>query len=113
MSDFGAGIALSEDWDFEIDSTGDIKTVSGQTELQKDVAFNVARNLQDVLGRRMDNATSKRIEISVQNVLVNEVRIDEVLSVDVRRIEMSDMFEVVAEAVATDERVELVFTVEL
>lgn len=112
MTDFGAGIALSQDWDFEVDATGDIETVSGEEELQKDVAFNVARRVRDVIGRRLDSATSKRIQIAVQSVLIDEVRIDEVQAVNVRQTSRHDTFEVVASAIASDDEIELVFTVE-
>lgn len=97
MSDFGAGVSLNEDWDFQVDSSGDLATVSGEQELQKDVAFNVARNWGDSIGRRVDSATQKRIQVTARDVLLNDPRIESITNLDVRRIEDNlNQFEVVA-----------------
>jgi len=38
-TDYGAGIELTQDLDLRIDSTGDISSVDGVDELEKDLAF--------------------------------------------------------------------------
>lgn len=98
MSDFGAGVGLNRDWDFEVDSTGDLTTVSGLDELEKDVAFNVARNWEDSIGRRVGSSTQKRIQITVRDVLIDEPRVNDIRNLTVRRVaDNANKFEVVAE----------------
>ena len=110
MSNFGSGIFLNEDWDFEVDVTGDLKSTSGPDELQKDVSFNVARNVE--IGKRLDSSTQKKIQVTVRDVLVNEYRIESIRELDVRRVDSSNKFEIIAEVdTITDETPELVFEV--
>lgn len=112
MSEFGAGPDLNENWDFEVNSTGDIATTIGVDELEKDIAFNVARRLDGEIGRRRDRSTEKRIQVIVEDIFAEEVRIDSVVDVTVREIANSNSFEVVAEANAgTGGSFELVFEV--
>jgi|APHM01.1.fsa_nt_gi hypothetical protein len=113
MSDLGAGIALNQDWDFEVDTTGDLRMTTGLAELQKDIAFNVADSLQSELGRRIDNTTAKRISVIVQNQLVEDPRVVAVGNTTVRRVDNTNEFEVVAEADTVDGPFELVFEVDV
>jgi len=110
MSNFGSGIFLNEDWDFEVDATGDLKSTSGLDELQKDVSFNLSRNIE--IGKRLDSSTQKSIQVTVRDVLVNESRIDSIRELEVRRVDSANKFEVIAEVdTITDETAELIFEV--
>jgi len=46
-TDYGAGIELTQDLDLRIDSTGDISSVDGVDELEKDLAFQLIRVFTD------------------------------------------------------------------
>lgn len=113
MSDLGAGIALNEDFDFEVDGTGDLRPTSGLAELQKDIAFNVASALQSELGRRVDSRTRKRINLIVQNQLIEDSRIGAINNVDVRELPPNDGYEVVADVDTVEGPFQLVFEVDL
>lgn len=52
MSDnFGAGIHLDEQFDFAVDTTGDIQSDRGVIELQKDLSFQMVISLSKYLGQ--------------------------------------------------------------
>lgn len=111
MSELGASVDLNEDWDFEVAASGDLETAVGLAELEKDVSFNVARNLDDTLGRRVDTATEKRIAIIVEDEMNTESRISAVNDVTVNQIADSNSFEIVADINAEGDSFELVFEV--
>lgn len=112
MSDLGGGIALNEYWDFEVSQTGDILATTGLAELQKDVAFNVARNVEEFIGRPAQNNTQKKIQIAVQDVLVDEPRVDAIIQVNVRQIDRTaNAYEVIANVETEVGPFELVFEV--
>lgn len=115
MSDLGAGIALNEDWDFEVDSTGDLLATTGIAELEKDVAFNVAREWEDSIGRRVDASAKKQIQITAQSVLLSDDRIDTVNNVTARQVNgHANKFEVVADVdTIVSGSIDLIFEVSL
>lgn len=111
MSELGAGVALNQHWDFDVDESGDIATAVGLEELQKDVAFNISRSLETMLGRRIDTSTSRRIAIAVEDEFAADPRISTINDVSVNRIDMTDRFEVVANVDSGDGPFDLVFEV--
>ena len=118
MSDnFGGGIYLTDNsdlaptWDLDVDESGDIRTVTGIDELNKDVAYATAVEIQDTaIGERLEPVVLRRIKAIVRSVFQDEERIDNILIVNAREAGM-DTVEVVAEVRANDETIELVFEV--
>ena len=117
MSDnFGGGIYLTTNtdqdpnWDLQVNEAGDIRTVTGNDELQKDVAFATAVRVQDSIGERLEPIVLNRIRAQVRGALNEEDRIDTVVIVEARE-SGTDTVEVVAEARAGTDAVELVFEV--
>lgn len=114
MSDLGGGIALQEEWDFEIDNTGDLRANTGIAELQKDVAFSVASALGDGLGSPVSQDTRERIDLTVQSRLLDEDRVTAVRSTTIRQTNQSQSgYEVVASVDTAEGPFDLVFEVEL
>lgn len=111
--ELGGGIYLDPDFDFEVDSTGDLRTSTDLDELGKDISFNVATELQGELGRRVDTTTQKRINLIVQNELIEDPRIGSINDVTVRQLLPNDGYEVVANCNTVGRTVELIFEVSL
>lgn len=114
----GAGLKLTEDWDLDIDMTGDLATVSGRSELEKDISMLVSIRLQNQLGDsispRLDNNTLKKIELLTERSLRSDVRVSDVDNVFARAAdEFDDM--VLVEAEVTDGKAghELIIEVDL
>jgi hypothetical protein len=85
MTELGAGPALDRSLDFTIDSTGDIDAVSGNAELQKDVAFQLQILLQEYLGQPLSTDVQTDIQATTANVLNSDNRVQ---SVDERSIQV-------------------------
>lgn len=113
MSSLGAGVGLNRDFDFEVDTTGDLATVTELDELEKDVAFNVARTLQESIGQPVTSSTAKELQVDVRDVLIEDSRINVVGSVTIRRIQRTNTYEVVAEVTTAEGPFELVFEVQV
>lgn len=79
--DLGGGVQLDDDWDFIIDSTGDITTVEGVPELEKDLAFRSTVALQPYLGQPIDNTLAEKIRNILRNAMLDDERIAEVNSI--------------------------------
>lgn len=117
MSDiYGGGIYLNNNddvgptWDIAVNSAGDIKTVTGEQELQKDVAYNTARRILQEFGQPLRPIVLNRIRARVRDALENDPRIDTVIDIDVTTVD-SNSVEIVASVDAVGERVELVYEV--
>jgi len=108
MSDkLGAGIKLTEDWDLEVSPTGDIATVSGRSELEKDLAMITAvyfdKHLGETIEPRKEANTLKSIETAVKRILRQEERVQRILNVTARpNPSITDSIVVEVEVVADD-----------
>lgn len=91
---FGAGIKLTRNWDLEIDNTGDIATVFGIDEFEKDVAYISAKTLHEYVGEPVSILTEKEIEQALIRVLREDERIDTIIELDVYRAGSTDEVEV-------------------
>lgn len=112
MTDFGAGPKLTQDLDWEVTTTGDIESVDGVDELQKDLALFSLINLEQFSGRRLRPRLKSRVVPQVNEILLNDPRIDEVFSVDVKFLQGEDELEIVADVLSNNEEQELVFNLE-
>lgn len=111
MTDFGAGIFLDSDLDFEVDESGDIRTTSGASELEKDLAFFVISVLNDRRGQRIDNRTLREIELITEDVLDRDPRVDSVSNVEARDVSGRNTIELIAKVIADTGEQELVIEV--
>lgn len=113
MTEYGGGIFLTKDWDFEVNNTGDIRTISGLDELEKDVAFQLASNLDQFIGSRITNEQANDIAIETQQQLSADPRIAAVLDLTVQFPDGDpDTVEVIATVRDTEgDEQELVFEV--
>ncbi len=86
-TDYGAGIALDRELDLEIDATGDIESVDGVDELEKDISFQLIRVLSDEVGLPISRKEESRIARLARITIEADPRISQVesLSADIRR----------------------------
>jgi hypothetical protein len=105
----GSGPALDRNFDFRIDSSGDIKASNGVSELEKDLAFNSAVLLQDFIGKVLTPTTRQEVNNTLESILEQEERIDSVQNITVEQVEYG--FDVEVVATVDDEKTDLVFPV--
>ena len=113
---FGSGLALTSDWDLDIDSTGDIKGFTGSNELEKDIAVLLAirlrRMMGDVIPSRNDTNARKQVELVARRTIQTDSRVTSVESVDVNiPTHSEDEVQIEAEVIADNDRYELHFEV--
>lgn len=116
---FGSGIHIHGDargdeyeWDFDISESGDLRTVSGIDELQKDLAFRAAVNLEETLGGPLTPTKMNRIRSKVRQTMEDDDRISRIVSLDVSRVDgRANTIQVNTTLTTIDGRAELIFEV--
>jgi hypothetical protein len=111
MTDFGAGPYLTKDLDFEITTTGDIRTTSGVAELEKDIALQSLINLRNEIGVRDTPQNRARFRSQVRDILLADPRINRVTSVSVTFSRRNEAAEIIADVITDNTEQELVFEV--
>jgi hypothetical protein len=111
--DLGSGAALDKNFDFSVDETGDIEASYGFDELEKDLAFKMAINLQQFLGQTPTGGTIAKVSNIARRVAQNDPRINAVPT-DQLSVSFSDelqeiTIELVAQIGGVNER--FIFTV--
>lgn len=88
---YGNGIFLDEDFDFDVDETGDIRASKGTDELEKDLAFQMAIALDPIIGQPPSQSTEAKLINRATAVALSDNRIESVDedNVEVREIELS------------------------
>jgi hypothetical protein len=86
MTDLGTGIYLDGSFDFEADSTGDIRATEGVRELQKDLAFQMVISLTKYLGQPPSGNLQEKVAGTAKRVAETDDRVD---FVDSRKTEVS------------------------
>lgn len=109
MTDFGAGPKLTQDLDFEITNTGDIETVSGVRELEKDLSLQSIIELENVGGMRSTPQNKARIRSRVRNILSRDPRVLAVPTVNVTFVPARDSVEIISRVLTDNGDQELVF----
>lgn len=84
-TDYGAGIELTQDLDLKVDSTGDISSVDGVDELEKDLAFQLIRVFTDEVGGLLSPKDKSRARRLARVTINQDPRVQDVRSVDVER----------------------------
>lgn len=112
MAEYGSGPFLSKGFDFEIDQSGDIRTTSGITELEKDLAFITSIFLQDIVGDPKYPETKTRTKRIIRDVVSQEPRVGTIDSVEVTYLNTDrDEVDLDVRVVTTDAEQDLVFPV--
>lgn len=111
--EFGSGIALDEQFDLSVGATGDLETVSGVEELQKDLSFQLTQELQEYLGSPSSSSLVAQVSNTTKNVLNADSRIDSVNSesISVSIDSANRNISISVTAVASGEVQELVFNI--
>lgn len=100
---WGSGMELTQDWDLEVDRTGDISSVAGLEELEKDLAFRSAQELAGSVGSVLNKDTVAQIKRAARRALSEDVRVNRVVSLEV--VEQGhEEVEVRATVVSSDEQ---------
>lgn len=113
MTEYGGGIYLTSNFDFEVDNSGDIRGEFGVSELEKDIAFNIVQEMQNIPGRRK---TQKTVAI-VRNRTVQQLRADPRVNSILGEVDVfypdqiGDVIEVAARVDTVDGEQQLVFPV--
>lgn len=106
---FGSGPALDENFDFIVNTVGDIKDADGLNELEKDLAFVSAFQLEDYIGKPLTPTIRQEIENTLTQIFDAEPRIDAVRDMSVEQVEYG--FDVKIDAIVNQEQQNLVFPV--
>jgi len=118
MTTYGSGLALDESWDFRVNAnTGDLDFEQEAQELQKDLAFGVARLLDGEVGDVLEAGELADIRLEVRDVIESDPRIDEVTDIEAATEDRQSMLviEVTAQVVTPDdaESIEQIFDIEI
>lgn len=79
MVENNAGIYLDGQFDFSIDSTGDIQAVYGSDELQKDLAFQMVLGLSQYLGTAPSGNLNAKVAGTAEAIATGDSRINSVV----------------------------------
>jgi hypothetical protein len=110
----GSGQFLDQSLDLEVGSTGDIKTVSGREELEKDLAFQMIFSLEPYTGQPPTPEIEAEVKRIAYRVAIADVR---VTAVDRENITVNwntrekELDATVPVTTTTDEQYDLVFNV--
>jgi hypothetical protein len=74
----GSGLYLDQTLDFDPSTTGDLRTVSGSEELQKDLAFQLLIVLGDYIGPPLTPGTRAEIKSLTVDTITSDSRVDRI-----------------------------------
>lgn len=89
VPELGSGISLEENFDLNLDTTGDIDSESGIDELQKDLAVATTLVLKQYLGEPPEKGVENRVSDVAKKMVENDVRVNRVVQGSVE-VEYSD-----------------------
>lgn len=107
--ELGSSPALDENFDFIVDSSGDVEDSDGLNELEKDLSFASAFRLEDFIGQPLTPTTRQKVENAVEEVFDREERIDSVQNIEVEQANYG--FDVQSGAIVNGEQQTLIFPV--
>lgn len=88
---WGSGLKLTRDWDLQIDETGDLKSVFGLEELEKDLAFRTAIEIEQEIGQILTKNTLAEIRITFRQALNEDVRVNRVVNVVAEQVDTNEV----------------------
>jgi hypothetical protein len=110
----GSGQYLDETFDFEVDTTGDIRASDGIEEVEKDLSFQMAITLSQFLGEQPTQEVEAEIKRMAYRVGIADVRVANIDRTNITVNWSNDMkqFDVgLPLTIETGEEYELVFEV--
>lgn len=78
-TEYGSGIYLTQNLDFEINTTGDLRASFGIDELEKDLAYNSIDELKEIPGRRKTQQTISIVKSRVEQLALADPRVSNVI----------------------------------
>lgn len=98
--EYGNGIGLTDKFDLIIDDAGDIASVSGSDELQKDIAFRVKRFIDPSDYQLLTTTGKEELRVDVETVVLADRRISSAEATIIETESLTDLkIEVTADAV--------------
>lgn len=79
----GAGFYLDQSFDLSVDETGDMKSASGISELEKDLSLQMAFQLREYLGTPPSENIKSKVASDAITLAELDTRVDSVESIDV------------------------------
>lgn len=73
----GSGLYLDQNLDFDPSTTGDLRTVDGSDELQKDLAFQLLIVLSDYIGPPLTPGTRSEIKSLTVDTILSDSRVQD------------------------------------
>ncbi|AGM11355.1 hypothetical protein M199_gp025 [Halogranum tailed virus 1] len=125
MAHYGSGPTLDKDWDFTVDNTGDIECTNQlgfeTAELEKDLAFAIARRLELELGKRTTPSQQATVKSLAREVILRDPRISRVIDLDLEQLNLVqddgstfvDGYEITANLVAADDSIDQPLIIEV
>jgi len=111
-SSLGSGLYLDTNFDLDVGQTGDLRSVNGVDELQKDLAFQLTILLDNFIGQPLSPETEAQIKSITIDTLSSDNRVGQVdrSSITVRKPDRNTIA-IQAPVIADNERRELVFEI--
>lgn len=108
----GSGLYLDTSLDFDPNGIGDLRTVDGSDELQKDLAFQLLITLQEFVGPPLTPAVRADIKDLTIDTITSDTRVDDIDRGSLR-VEKPDKNTIRLQAIVTANgtKQELVFTI--
>jgi hypothetical protein len=75
VGEFGSGLYLDESLDFSVDTTGDLRTVDGVDELEKDLSVQMITSLQQYLGQPPSSNLNAQVFRTASNIATADARV--------------------------------------
>lgn len=105
----GSGPALDENFDFVVGPSGDLKNSDRINELEKDIGFAMAVELQEYIGSPLTPTTEQKLLNSARSVLEDEERIQSILEISVEEAQRG--FDITTRVVVDNEKQSFVIPV--
>lgn len=74
----GSGVYVDQNLDFDPNETGDLRTISGSAELQKDLAFQLLITLDRFVGPPLTPGTRADIKSRTVDTITSDTRVDSI-----------------------------------
>jgi len=109
----GSGPDLDKNFDFRINTVGDIASTSGVSELEKDLSIQMVLSLSDYLGEPAKSNVKNKVAGTAENVALLDSRVQSVdkTKTDVEIDRQNDQIDVKIFAQTADGQNELVFNI--
>lgn len=79
VDEFGSGLYLDQSLDFDVGPTGDLRTVDGVDELEKDLSVQMVASLQQYLGQPPTSNLDAQIFRTASDIATADTRVSSVI----------------------------------